>query len=73
MGNDLRIGILGGAGRMGQMNIRQVAMTDGCVVAGATARPGSEAVGQDAGELAGIGARSNPHAEWFALIQRARS
>lgn len=55
MANDLRIGVLGGAGRMGQMNIRQVAMTDGCVVAGATARPGSEAVGQDAGELAGIG------------------
>jgi 4-hydroxy-tetrahydrodipicolinate reductase len=56
MANDLKIGILGGAGRMGQMNIRQVAMTDGCVVAGATARPGSDAVGQDAGELVGIGA-----------------
>lgn len=56
MANDLKIGILGGGGRMGQMNIRQVAMTDGCVVGGATARPGSAAVGQDAGELAGIGA-----------------
>jgi 4-hydroxy-tetrahydrodipicolinate reductase len=56
MANNLKIGILGGAGRMGQMNIRQVAMTDGCVVAGATARPGSDAVGRDAGELAGIGA-----------------
>jgi 4-hydroxy-tetrahydrodipicolinate reductase len=53
---DLKIGLLGGAGRMGQMNIRQVAMTNGCVVAGATARPGSDAVGRDAGELAGIGA-----------------
>ena len=56
MANDLKIGILGGGGRMGQMNIRQVAMTDGCVVAGVTARPGSVAIGQDAGELAGIGA-----------------
>ena len=56
MANDLKFGILGAAGRMGQMNIRQVSMTDGCVVAGATARPGSDAVGQDAGELAGIGA-----------------
>lgn len=54
MAADIKIGILGGAGRMGQMNIRQVAMTDGCVVAGVTARPGSDAVGQDAGTLAGI-------------------
>ena len=54
MAGDLKIGILGGAGRMGQMNIRQVAMTDGCVVTGVTARPGSAAVGQDAGSLAGI-------------------
>ena len=56
MANDLKIGILGGAGRMGKMNICQVAMTNGCVVAGVTVRPGSDAVGQDAGELAGIGA-----------------
>lgn len=55
MTSDLKIGILGGAGRMGQMNIRQVAMTDGCVVGGATARSGTPAVGQDAGEIAGIG------------------
>lgn len=54
MAADLKIGILGGAGRMGQMNIRQVAMTDGCTVAGVTARPGSGAVGQDAGAIAGI-------------------
>ena len=55
MGGDLKIGILGGAGRMGQMNIRQISMTDGCVLAGATGRPGSDVVGQDAGTLAGVG------------------
>ena len=54
MTNDLKVGILGGAGRMGQMNIRQVTATEGCVVAGATARPGSEAVGRDAGVIAGL-------------------
>lgn len=53
MPNDLKIGILGAAGRMGQMNIRQVTATEGCVVAGAAARPGSDTVGRDAGELAG--------------------
>ena len=55
MSGDLKFGILGGAGRMGQMNIRQISMTDGCVLAGATGRPGSDVVGQDAGTLAGVG------------------
>ena len=54
MSGDLKFGILGGAGRMGQMNIRQISMTDGCVLAGATGRPGSDVVGQDAGTLAGV-------------------
>tara|TARA_B100000676_G_C18009271_1_gene805688 strand:+ start:127 stop:942 length:816 start_codon:yes stop_codon:yes gene_type:complete len=54
MANDLKVGILGGAGRMGQMNIRQVTATEGCVVAGVTVRPGSEAVGRDAGGIAGL-------------------
>ena len=54
MTNDLKVGILGGAGRMGQMNIRQVTATEGCVVAGVTARPGSDVVGRDAGEIAGL-------------------
>ncbi|MEE2689627.1 MAG: 4-hydroxy-tetrahydrodipicolinate reductase [Pseudomonadota bacterium] len=54
MDNDLKVGILGGAGRMGQMTIRQVAETEGCVVTGVTCRPGSAAIGRDAGELVGI-------------------
>ena len=54
MANDLKVGILGGAGRMGKMNIRQVTATEGCVVAGVAARPGSEVVGRDAGGIAGL-------------------
>jgi len=54
MDNDLKVGILGGAGRMGQMTIRQVTETEGCVVTSVTSRPGSAAIGWDAGELVGI-------------------
>jgi len=54
MASDMRIGIVGAAGRMGQMLVRQVAETQGCVLAGATERAGSDAVGRDAGLLAGI-------------------
>lgn len=55
MAGDLRIGILGGVGRMGLMNLREVTLTKRCIVAGVAVRPGSNAVGQDAGECAGIG------------------
>lgn len=54
MANELKIGIVGAAGRMGQMLVRQVAESEGCRLAGATERSGSEAVGKDAGSLAGI-------------------
>lgn len=56
MANDQRIGIIGAAGRMGQMNIRQVTETEGCIISGATEGPGNPALGKDAGELAGVGA-----------------
>ncbi len=48
------IGIVGAAGRMGQMLIREVAATDGCVLAGATEAPDSGTVGRDAGTLVGL-------------------
>jgi 4-hydroxy-tetrahydrodipicolinate reductase len=52
----LKIGIVGAAGRMGAMLVRQVqAQGDACRLIGATERAGSAAIGQDAGELAGIG------------------
>ncbi|MCK6441215.1 4-hydroxy-tetrahydrodipicolinate reductase [Elstera cyanobacteriorum] len=51
----MKIGIVGGGGRMGQMLIRQVARTDGATLAGVTDRDGAPALGQDAGLLAGLG------------------
>jgi 4-hydroxy-tetrahydrodipicolinate reductase len=49
-----KIGVVGAAGRMGQMLVREVAATEGCLVAGGTERPGSPALGRDLGELAGL-------------------
>jgi 4-hydroxy-tetrahydrodipicolinate reductase len=50
-----RIGVIGCAGRMGRMLIADIAATEGCELAGGAAKPGSTAVGQDLGELAGVG------------------
>lgn len=50
-----RIGVIGCAGRMGRMLIADIVATDGCTLAGGTVRSGSATLGQDLGELAGIG------------------
>ena len=55
MAKDMKLGVVGAAGRMGRMLVRQIAEAQGCVLAGATERAGSEALGGDAGALAGIG------------------
>ena len=55
MPTDIKIGVVGAVGRMGQMCIRQVVETDGCVVSGATETMGHAALGQDVGVLAGVG------------------
>ncbi|HYH39674.1 MAG TPA: 4-hydroxy-tetrahydrodipicolinate reductase [Azospirillum sp.] len=52
----MKIGVVGCAGRMGQMLVRQIAETPGCTVAGGTERPGGPAVGRDIGDVAGLGA-----------------
>lgn len=49
----MRIGIVGGSGRMGQMLIREVLGTKGATLSGATERPGSAAIGRDLGTLIG--------------------
>ncbi|MCW5774678.1 MAG: 4-hydroxy-tetrahydrodipicolinate reductase [Rhodospirillaceae bacterium] len=49
----VKIGIVGAAGRMGRTLIEEVCATEGTVLAGASERQGSDAVGQDAGVLAG--------------------
>ncbi len=52
---DMKIGVVGCAGRMGRALIQQIHDTEGCRLAGASERPASDAVGRDPGELAGIG------------------
>src|SRR5207244_4651989 len=52
---ETRIGVVGCGGRMGRMLIADIVATEGCTLAGGVARPGSSPVGQDLGELAGIG------------------
>jgi 4-hydroxy-tetrahydrodipicolinate reductase len=50
-----RIGIVGCAGRMGQMLVREVTGTAGCTLAGGTEAPGNAAIGCDLGEISGVG------------------
>ena len=52
---DMKIGIIGAGGRMGQACIRQVTETEGCSVIAASDMSGSPLIGQDAGEAAGAG------------------
>ena len=54
--SDMRIAVMGAAGRMGQELVRAVHATPGCVVAGGVERPGAPMLGQDVGAVAGIGA-----------------
>src|SRR5690606_41082083 len=53
MAQTFGIGVVGAGGRMGRMPVAEIAATEGCRLAGATERPGSEVLGRDAGELAG--------------------
>jgi 4-hydroxy-tetrahydrodipicolinate reductase len=53
--SDMRLVVVGAAGRMGRHLVRLVHETPGAVLAGALEAPGSAALGQDAGVLAGIG------------------
>lgn len=50
----MSIVICGAGGRMGQMLVREIAKTSGCVLSGAIDRPGAESIGKDAGTLAGL-------------------
>ncbi|MGY2052061.1 4-hydroxy-tetrahydrodipicolinate reductase [Methylobacterium sp. JK268] len=50
----MRLVVVGASGRMGRMLIQAVAGTEGCTLAGAIEREGAEALGADAGTLAGL-------------------
>lgn len=52
--SDLGLVVAGAAGRMGRTLIRLIAETDGVSLVGAIERTGSEALGVDAGTLAGL-------------------
>jgi 4-hydroxy-tetrahydrodipicolinate reductase len=52
----LKVGIVGCAGRMGQMLVRTVAASDRCLVVGGSERSGASVVGKDLGHVAGIDA-----------------
>ncbi len=56
----MKIAVVGAAGRMGRELVRAVHATDGATLAGALERPGSIAIGQDAGLLAGLGRLNVP-------------
>ncbi len=52
--SDYRIGVVGCAGRMGQMLVREITATGGCVLGGATESANNPALGHDAGEVAAL-------------------
>jgi len=52
--SDMRLIVAGAGGRMGRALVRAIAETKGAVLAGALEAPGSELLGQDAGQLAGL-------------------
>jgi 4-hydroxy-tetrahydrodipicolinate reductase len=54
--SDMRLVVVGAAGRMGRTLVRVLAETPGVTLAGAVERAGAAEIGRDAGELAGIGA-----------------
>jgi 4-hydroxy-tetrahydrodipicolinate reductase len=51
--NETKIGIVGAAGRMGQMLVRQLVVAGGCRLTTAGEAPGSALLGRDAGIVAG--------------------
>lgn len=67
----MRIGIIGCAGRMGRTNLREVLTTAGAILAGGVERPGSDAVGQDLGVLAGLEPIGLPAADNVAALADA--
>ncbi|MHB2267344.1 4-hydroxy-tetrahydrodipicolinate reductase [Aliihoeflea sp. PC F10.4] len=53
--SEMGVVVVGAAGRMGQAILRTIVETDGVVVVGALDRKGSDHIGRDAGEIAGLG------------------
>lgn len=60
MGESVKIGILGAAGRMGRMLLRLASETPGLEIVGGSDRPGGADLDRDLGEVAGIGGLGLP-------------
>ncbi len=65
---DMRLAVIGAAGRMGQTLVRTIKEVPGCCVGGAIEMPGSIALGQDVGLLAGVGKLTVPITDDLAAI-----
>ena len=52
--DEMRLGVIGAAGRMGQALVREIVATEGCRLAGAVEAGGAPGIGEDAGGLAGL-------------------
>lgn len=57
--------VVGAAGRMGRMLVKAISETEGCTLAAAIEQPGSIALGEDAGLLAGAGKATIPITDDF--------
>src|SRR5262245_42157126 len=53
---DMRLAVVGAAGRLGRTLIRVIAETPGAALAAAIERPDAAEIDRDSGELAGLGA-----------------
>jgi 4-hydroxy-tetrahydrodipicolinate reductase len=53
--SDLKIAVMGAAGKMGRTLVASIHEQNGCVVGGGTEREGADEIGQDVGDLAGVG------------------
>lgn len=70
--SDLKIAVMGAAGRMGRELVRAAHAAAGCEVIGGVEREGSPVVGQDIGQLAGLGPLGIPVTDdALELIARA--
>ncbi|MEO5377048.1 MAG: 4-hydroxy-tetrahydrodipicolinate reductase [Magnetococcus sp. DMHC-6] len=64
----IKIGIVGGAGRMGCMLVQAIQVTPACCLVAVSERPQSERIGQDAGEVASVGKLGIPIVEDPLLV-----
>lgn len=58
--SELRICVVGCAGRMGRTLVREVLEAPDCALSGGTEQPGHEAIGRDLGEVTGFGRLNLP-------------